>query len=143
MGADALAATTEACFRRGRAHALYRRHQLQVTLTCGGVSRCDCSRAVGEFHVIFWVAVLCLASATAHAQRSSASAFVLSDDTLAGAPIGSFIDVLEDPSGQLAFSEVQKAPHAQRFERSRIPMLGVGFIEVGLLAALSGAEPRS
>jgi two-component system, sensor histidine kinase LadS len=78
------------------------------------------------------LAGVCLACVAAHAQEPSRQvargpAFVLTQDALAGSPIGSFSDVLEDPSGSLTLTDVQEAPHAQRFQRSREPMLGFGF----------------
>lgn len=89
------------------------------------------------------LAGVCSACVDAHAQEPSRQAargpaFVLAQDALAGSPIGSFRDVLEDPSGALTLTDVQEAPHAQRFERSREPMLGFG-LTIPMLAR-AGAE---
>jgi two-component system, sensor histidine kinase LadS len=65
-----------------------------------------------------------LVGADVHALDSPA--FVLTPDTLAGSPLGTFVDVLEDPDGKLSLKVVQQAPYAQRFERSHVPLFAFG-----------------
>lgn len=71
-----------------------------------------------------WIA-LCLLSPTA-AKADAPTAFVLDANGSSGQTLGTYLDVLEDPGGELGVEQVQARAVASRFRRSEQDVPGFG-----------------